>query len=72
MNLEPPSFGVQIQIGNIKYEAADRVVTITFNRPEKLNAIAERMSDNLVESVERATNEDSVRSIILTGAGRRF
>ena len=44
-----------MQIGDIEYEAIDRVATITLNRPEKFNAITEDMPLNLVEAVELAT-----------------
>ena len=50
----------------------DRVATITLNRPEKFNAITERMPRDLMKTVEQAANDDSVHVIVLTGAGRGF
>ncbi len=50
----------------------DRVATITLNRPEKFNAITERMPGDLREAVEQAANDNSVHVIVLTGAGRGF
>ena len=61
-----------MQIGDLEYEIIDRVATITLNRPEKFNAITERMPDNLAEAVARANDDDSVHVIMLTGAGRGF
>ena len=61
-----------MQIGDLEYEVSDRVATITLNRPEKFNAITGRMPGNLVDAVERASDDDSVHVIVLTGAGRGF
>ena len=61
-----------MQIGDLEYEVSDRIATITLNRPEKFNAITERMPGNLVDAVERASDDDSVHVIVLTGAGRGF
>ncbi len=61
-----------MQIGDLEYESVDRVATITLNRPEKFNAITERMPGDLAEAVARANDDDSVHVIVLTGAGRGF
>ena len=61
-----------MHIGDLEYEVNDRVATVTLNRPDKYNAITERMPGNLVEAVERASNDDSAHVIVLTGAGRGF
>lgn len=61
-----------MQIGDIEYQVVDRVATITLNRPERYNAITEGMPGDLVEAVEKATQDDSVHVVILTGAGRGF
>lgn len=61
-----------MQIGDIEYEINGRVATIRLNRPEKFNAITERMPANLAEAVERAGDDGSVHVIVLTGAGRGF
>src|SRR6187455_556922 len=50
----------------------DRVLTITLQRPDKLNAFTRRMRDELIETFGRADNDDAVRAIIVTGAGRAF
>lgn len=57
---------------NLLYEVADHVATITFNRPDALNALLPEMGDELVELVDRAEADTAVRVIVLTGAGRAF
>ena len=61
-----------MQIGDLKYESFDRVASITLNRPEKFNAITERMPDDLADAVTRANDDDAIHVIVLTGAGRGF
>lgn len=56
----------------IVYEVEDRVLTITLNRPEKLNAFTRTMRDELVDAFDEADADDGVRAIIVTGAGRGF
>jgi enoyl-CoA hydratase/carnithine racemase len=54
------------------YEVADRVATITLNRPDKLNAWTATMEREVRSAVEQAEFDDNVRAIVLTGAGRGF
>ena len=61
-----------MQIGELEYSVHDRVATITLNRPDKFNAISSRMPGDLVDAVERASDDDSAHVIVLTGAGRGF
>ena len=56
----------------IKYEVADRILTITLNRPDKLNAFNPTMQKELIDAFDRADQDDDVRAIIVTGAGRAF
>ncbi len=57
---------------DILYETRDRVLTLTLNRPDKLNAFTSRMMNELLDALDRADADDEVRVIIVTGAGRGF
>lgn len=48
------------------------VGTITLNRPEKLNAFAGRMREEIAEAVRQMSDDDAVRVLVITGAGRAF
>lgn len=50
----------------------DGILTITLNRPDKLNAMSYPMLDALLLELERADADDDVRVVIFTGAGRGF
>jgi enoyl-CoA hydratase/carnithine racemase len=54
------------------YNVADRVATITLNRPDKLNAWTGTMEQEVRASMHEAENDANVRVIILTGGGRGF
>ena len=56
----------------VLYDVAERVCTITLNRPERLNAWTRQMHLDLREALHRAGADPEVRAIILTGAGRGF
>jgi 2-(1,2-epoxy-1,2-dihydrophenyl)acetyl-CoA isomerase len=51
---------------------ADGVLTVTLNRPEKLNAFIGRMRRDLAEILERAATDALARCVVITGAGRAF
>jgi len=51
---------------------SDGVVTITLNRPEKLNAVTPEMLAALDDCLDRAEREDEVRVLVVAGAGRAF
>ena len=56
----------------LRYEVADRILTITMNRPERLNAFNSKMQREFLEALDRADSDDSVRAVIVTGEGRGF
>lgn len=56
----------------VLFDLSDRIGTITLNRPEKLNAFAGEMRQQLAEVVRQAAADDRVRVIVITGAGRAF
>src|SRR5258705_9769966 len=56
----------------IRYEVADGVLTITLNRPDRLNAFTETMMNELIAAFDASDADDDVRAVIVTGAGRAF
>ena len=56
----------------IAYEVDDRVLTITLDRPDQLNAFTTRMMHELIDAFDRADADDDVRAVIVTGRGRGF
>ena len=56
----------------ILYEVKNKVLTITLNRPERLNAYTGQMQADLIEAFDKAGKDDDIRVIIVTGAGRGF
>jgi enoyl-CoA hydratase/carnithine racemase len=53
-------------------ELAGRVLTITLNRPDRLNAWTGQMGAELMAAFDRSDADDEVRAVIVTGAGRGF
>jgi enoyl-CoA hydratase/carnithine racemase len=56
----------------IRYEVADGVLTITLNRPDRLNAFTETMMNELIAAFDASDADDDVRAVIVTGEGRGF
>ncbi len=56
----------------IKYEVKDKILTITLNRPDRLNAFTGQMMNDLISAFDSASNDDEVRVVIVTGEGRGF
>lgn len=50
----------------------DGVLLLTLNRPEQLNAFTVEMANELVDAFTRASDDDSVRAVVVTGAGKAF
>ncbi len=57
---------------HILYEVADGILTVTLNRPEKLNAQTRRMHAEIIAAADQWDADDSIRAVIFTGAGRGF
>src|SRR3954467_1273171 len=57
---------------DIRYEVADHVLTITLDRPDRLNAFTPTMGRELIEAFDEADADDDVRVILVTGEGRGF
>jgi len=56
----------------LRYEVADNILTLTLNRPEQLNSFTVEMANELIDAFNRASDDDEVRAIVVTGAGRTF
>lgn len=61
-----------MKFANILYELEDGILTITLNRPEMLNAFNGGMMSDLMTAFDEADQDDDVRAIVITGAGRGF
>lgn len=57
---------------NVKFEKDGGIATLTLDRPDKLNAMADPMWDALYEHLGKVAADDELRAVILTGAGRAF
>src|SRR5689334_214735 len=56
----------------LRYEVADRVATITLNRPEKLNAFTPPMIGAWADALAEAQRDPGVNVVVVTGSGRAF
>src|SRR5579864_5641814 len=53
-------------------DISDNILTITLNRPDKLNAFTQTMMNEMIDAFRKANEADDVRAIVVTGAGRAF
>ena len=56
----------------LRYEVADRILTLWLHRPDSLNAFTVTMANELVDAFDRASSDDDVAAIVVTGSGRAF
>lgn len=61
-----------MNLQTVLYEVADGVAVITLNRPQAMNAWTPQLSDELTMAMGAADTDDSVRAIVVTGAGKAF
>ncbi|MGW0585210.1 enoyl-CoA hydratase-related protein, partial [Streptomyces sp. NPDC002920] len=61
-----------MQYETVRAETADGILTVTLDRPEKLNAFSPQMMRDLLDVLDAADADDDVRVIVVTGAGRGF
>jgi len=59
-------------VSTVIYEVKDRVCTLTLNRPDVLNALNLDLIHDLDAAVQRAAEDEAVKVVVLTGAGRGF
>ena len=57
---------------SISFNVSDSVATLTLNRPDKLNSFNREMAMETIDALERCMDDDSIRSVMLTGEGRAF
>jgi enoyl-CoA hydratase/carnithine racemase len=57
---------------SIRYEVSKKILTLILDRPDNLNAFTVEMSHELVDAFQRASEDDEVGAIVVTGAGRAF
>tara|TARA_R110002124_G_scaffold23065_14_gene85924 strand:+ start:3139 stop:4011 length:873 start_codon:yes stop_codon:yes gene_type:complete len=56
----------------LRYEVADSILTLTLNRPDQLNSFTVEMAHELIDAFNRASDDDEVRAVVVTGEGRAF
>ncbi|MEE2783280.1 MAG: enoyl-CoA hydratase/isomerase family protein, partial [Pseudomonadota bacterium] len=56
----------------ILYDKKDKVATITFNRPDNLNALTQSMRVEILDATKDASADDDMRVLVFQGAGRGF
>ncbi len=56
----------------VRYEQADGVAVITLNRPDAMNSFTSQLSFDLLDALDKAHNDETVRVVVLTGEGRCF
>ncbi|MBI4799106.1 MAG: enoyl-CoA hydratase/isomerase family protein [Desulfarculus sp.] len=61
-----------MEFSQIKYQVSERVALVTLNRPEQLNAFTPVMREELKQAMAMADQDDGVRAVVVTGAGRAF
>lgn len=59
-------------MSTVLYAREGHVATVTLNRPDRMNTMGEDLNERLLEALQRATDDDEVWVVILTGAGRGF
>ncbi|MFI2280978.1 crotonase/enoyl-CoA hydratase family protein [Nocardia beijingensis] len=59
-------------MADIRLDVSDAIATITLDRPRQLNAFTTAMSTELIEAFDTCDRDDSIRAVIITGAGRAF
>lgn len=61
-----------MNFNTLKYEVSEYILTLTLNRPDALNSFTVEMAHELIAAFNKASEDDTVRAIVVTGAGRAF
>ena len=56
----------------LRYDVADKILTLSLHRPDNLNAFTIEMANELIDAFNRASDDDEVGAIVVTGEGRAF
>ena len=60
------------QYNTLKIDIKEYILTLTLNRPDKLNAFTVEMANELIDVFEKVSEDDDVRVVVVTGAGKAF
>ena len=61
-----------MDLTQIEYKVADQVAVVTLNRPDHMNAFTHVMREEIIYALQQADQDDGVRVVVVTGAGRAF
>ncbi len=61
-----------MKYSTLDYRITDRILTLTLNRPDKMNSFTVEMANELVDAFHRASEDDAVGAVVVTGAGKAF
>ena len=61
-----------MELQDLIYTKEEHIATVTLNRPDRLNAISGAMTGGLTRAIQDANQDDDIRVIVITGAGRGF
>jgi enoyl-CoA hydratase/carnithine racemase len=61
-----------MQYKTIEYQVQDLILTLSLNRPEQMNSFTVEMANELIHAFNRASDDDDVSAIVVTGKGRAF
>lgn len=61
-----------MEFETLKYELSENILTITLNRPDRMNAFTKKMSQEIVQAFADANEDDEVKAIVVTGEGKAF
>src|SRR5499426_2983865 len=70
--LAPSAMRKRMSYQFLLYDQQDGIVTLTLNRPDRLNALGDTLREELYDAMSRASDDPNARVIVLTGAGRGF
>ena len=61
-----------MKFNTLLWEVDAGILTLTLNRPEQMNSFTVEMANELIAAFNAASEDDSVRAVVVTGAGRAF